>query len=102
MIRRFLPLCTICGLLAAVLVSSGFPVYAQNDDSSVRQTEQEHADSAERAVDGEDQTALEAEIDAVEKVLETGDTNDAEGALSEYEADKPLPADAALSLPSDI
>ena len=99
--RAFLG-CVICGSLAVVPARPDSSAYAQDTGSATQETAQQDADKGVSASRGADQEALEAEIDAVEKVLESGNLDDAEKVLSEYEADKPIPADAELSLPSDI
>jgi len=109
-INRTILLGAICGLLASVPVSTEFSAHAQDVDSPTQETEQENVEqenaggSAQAGNETKDaeQKALEAEIVAVEKVLETGNKNDVEQVLSEFETDKPLPADVALPLPSDI
>lgn len=100
--KRTLSVCVLRGFLVIVSVSPPFFAHAQDAGSSTQEAAQDGAVSAGNDAGGGDQNALAAEIEAVEKVLETGSKEDAEEALSEFEADRPLPADAALSLPSDI
>jgi len=105
--KRILRLAVMGGLLATVLGATEFSATAQDVGAQVPASGQEQEnDQSSAAVENEagnaEQKALEAEIAAVEKVLATGDKNDVEQVLSEYETEKPLPADMALSLPSDI
>lgn len=105
--KLILRLAVMGGLLTTVLIATEFSATAQEVGSQApasgqAQDNDQSSESVENEAGNAEQKALEAEIAAVEKVLATGDKNDVEQVLSEYETEKPLPADVALSLPSDI